>query len=233
VYDQIEPIRLYEIVVERLQELVISGQLKVGDRLPSELDLARQFGVSRTAIREAIGSLVEQGIVVVRPGSGTYVSRADGRPLQRTLSWLARVQGEAGDDYLAELRHLLEPGVCALAAERATEEQISEMNSALEDAHRARTQPEEFIDADLRFHRLLAEASHNPLVGALLDSIGDLLRNQRIRYYIASSGNSKNTERNHRKILDLVVQRRPAEAYRAMQDHLQQVIHDAERTQSP
>ncbi|MGA3214878.1 MAG: FadR/GntR family transcriptional regulator [Acidimicrobiales bacterium] len=230
-YEQIEPIRLYEIVVERLQDLVIDGQLKVGDRLPSELDLARNFGVSRTAIREAIGSLVEQGIVVVRPGSGTYVSRADGRPLQRTLSWLARVQGEAGDSYLAELRQLLEPGVCALAAERATEEQISEMNLALDAAHRTRTQPEEFIDADLRFHRLLAEASHNPLVGALLDSIGDLLRNQRIRYYVASGG-TKNTERNHRKILDLVAQRRPADAYQAMQDHLRQVIHDAERTQS-
>ncbi len=231
-YEQIEPIRLYEIVVERLQELVIGGQLKVGDRLPSELDLARQFGVSRTAIREAIGSLVEQGIVVVRPGSGTYVSRADGRPLQRTLSWLARVQGEAGDSYLAELRQLLEPGVCALAAERATEEQISEMRSALDAAHRARSQPEEFINADLRFHRLLAEASQNPLVGALLDSIGDLLRNQRIRYFVASGG-TENTERNHRKILDLVAQRRPADAYRAMQDHLRQVIRDAERTQSP
>jgi GntR family transcriptional repressor for pyruvate dehydrogenase complex len=82
VYEHVEAVRLYEVVVERLQKLVIDGQLKEGDRLPSESDLARQFGVSRTAIREAIKSLVEQGVVVVRPGSGTYVDRTDQRPLQ-------------------------------------------------------------------------------------------------------------------------------------------------------
>ena len=231
-YEQIEPIRLYEVVVERLKDLVVEGQLKPGDRLPSELDLAKKFGVSRTAIREAIGALVEQGIVVVRPGSGTYVNQTDGRPLQRTLSWLARIQGSAGDSYLAELRRLLEPGVCALAAERATDEQISQMDAALQSAVHAKKHAEEFIEADLRFHRLLAEASQNPLVGALLDSIGDLLRTQRIRYFIAS-GSTENTERNHRNILNLVAQRRPEDAYRAMEEHLRQVVRDAERESPP
>ena len=231
-YEQIEPIRLYEVVVERLQDLVVDGQLNPGDRLPSELDLAKKFGVSRTAIREAIGALVEQGIVVVRPGSGTYVNRTDGRPLQRTLSWLARIQGPAGDSYLAELRQLLEPGVCALAAERATDEQISQMASALKAAIHSKNHAEEFIEADLRFHRLLAEASQNPLVGALLDSIGDLLRTQRIRYFIASGG-TDNTENHHRNILNLVSQRRPEEAYHAMEAHLRQVIRDAEREKPP
>lgn len=231
-YEQIEPTRLYEVVVERMQDLVLEGHLKPGDRLPSELDLAKKFGVSRTVTREAIGALVEQGIVVVRPGSGTYVNCIDGRPLQRTLSWLARVQGPDGDSYLAELRQLLEPGVCALAAERATDEQLSQMDSTLNAAAHGKNHAEEFIEADLRFHRLLAEASQNPLVGALLDSIGDLLRTQRIRYFIASSG-TENTEEHHRNILNLVSQRRPEEAYHAMQAHLRQVVRDVEREKPP
>ena len=229
-YEQVEAVRLYEVVVERLQRLVIGGQLKEGDRLPSESDLAREFGVSRTAIREAITSLVEQGVVVVRPGSGTYVDRTDQRPLQRTLSWLARIHGLEGDRYLVELRQLLEPGVSALAAERATEEQVSEMRRALDAADLVRNRGEEFVEADLRFHRLIGESSQNPLVGALLDSIGDLLRTQRLNYF-SVPGAPERAQKHHRKILRMVELHLPAEAQHAMDDHLRQVIRDVERVQ--
>lgn len=232
-YEPIEPVRLSEVVVERLQQLVIGGQLKEGDRLPSEADLARQFGVSRTAIREAIRSLVEQGVVVVRQGSGTYVDRPDQRPLQRTLSWLARTQGAEGDKYLVELRQLLEPGVCALAAVRATEEDVAKMKEAaaeMKRAIKAADSTEIIVDADLRFHQLIGEASQNPLVGALLDSIADLLRMQRL-HYSSVPGAPERAQRYHDEIAKIVALHKPDEAYHAMQAHLRQVMHDVEGAQ--
>ena len=228
VSDPVQTMRLYEVVVTRLQKEVIEGRLKHGDRLPSEHELAQHFGVSRTAIREAIKALVEQGVVAVRPGSGTYVARTDQRPLQRTLSWMTRVWGADGDRYLLELRQLLEPGVCALAARRATREQIDEMKSIFSSAESWKSDPEKFVEADLSFHRLMGEASQNPLVGALLDSVGDLLHAQRARY-VSVPGAASRAQRHHRKILEVLELRDPDAAFQAMADHLRQVVRDVQR----
>jgi GntR family transcriptional repressor for pyruvate dehydrogenase complex len=221
--------RLCDVVVDRLQQDIIEGRLTEGDKLQSEHELAARFGVSRTAIREALKILVEQGVVVVRPGRGTFVAQRDQRALQRSLSWLARVQGPGGDNYLVELRQLLEPGVCALAAERITEIELLEMKRALASADAAPT-PEEFVEADLQFHRHIAEASGNPLVCALLDSIRNLLRTQRIRYF--SSASAERARAHHRIILAALERHQPADARQAMDEHLRQVQTDVRQSDS-
>ena len=225
--EHLTPIRLYEQVVLRLRGEVIAGRLRDGDKLPSENELARHFGVSRTAIREAIKALVEQGAVVVRPGSGTYVARLGERPLRRSLEWLAEAQGSGGDAYLVELRQLLEPGVCALAAQRISEEQLLDLATCLQLADSGRSDPEAFIDADMRFHRTIAEASANPLVGSLLDSVGELLRSQRMKYFSVPSAPER-AQRHHRVILEMLVNHDVDGARAAMDEHLQQVARDVE-----
>jgi GntR family transcriptional regulator, transcriptional repressor for pyruvate dehydrogenase complex len=232
VSEQLTKVRLYELVVKGLEREVIEGRLNAGDRLPSEYELAERFGVSRTAIREAVKALVEQGMVVVKPGSGTYVAGDNQRPLQRSLSWLARIQGQQGDGYLLELRQVLEPEVCALAAQRATPEQLEQMRLAIADSERARGEPEAFVDADLRFHRLIGEASQNPLINALLDSLGDLLREQRIRY-ISVSGAPQRALKHHRAIFVTMEQGDPEGALRAMKSHIQQIHRDVQKAHKP
>jgi GntR family transcriptional repressor for pyruvate dehydrogenase complex len=131
---------------------------------------------------------------------------------------------------LVELRQLLEPGVCALAAGRATEAQIAEMRLAIGEAERGKDRAEEFIEADICFHRLIGDASQNPLVGALLDSIGDLLRTQRLRYF-SVPGAPERAQEHHRKIVEMVSLRRPEDARQAMEAHLRQVINDVVQAQ--
>lgn len=123
--------RLYQDVVGQIHDLIRDGTLKPGDRLPPERELAEQFEVSRSSIREAMRALELQGLVASRPGSGTFVSTDS---LESLVAIIASSLGGAREylDYTFEVRRLLEPQIAALAAERATEADINRIAEALE-----------------------------------------------------------------------------------------------------
>jgi DNA-binding FadR family transcriptional regulator len=136
-----------------------------------------------------------------------------------------------GSANLVEVREILEPEIAALAATRVTEEYIATMREALETMDTALDNVDVFVEADLDFHLALAEATQNPFIPLLMDSIIDVLREQRKRTGL-SNGGLKRGQSHHKKILNAVIQRDPQAARQAMQDHLKQVRKDSKASTS-
>jgi GntR family transcriptional repressor for pyruvate dehydrogenase complex len=222
-YTPVQTGRLYEQIVEQIETHIIGGQLQPGDKLPSELELARQFGVSRTAVREAMKALSHKGLIDVSAGRGTYVTDSIPRVMRSTLGML-KMGLEEGTRYLTEVRDILEPEIAALAASRREEEHISAMMEAYA-AMEASMQQEDidaFIESDLDFHLALAEAAQNPLIPILIDSIVDLLRESRARV-VRIRGGVERAQSLHKVIMEAVVAGDPEAAREAMQAHLRGV----------
>jgi GntR family transcriptional regulator, transcriptional repressor for pyruvate dehydrogenase complex len=127
---------------------------------------------------------------------------------------------------LVEVREILEPEIAALAATRITDEYIAAMQNAVKTMDTALDDVDLYVEADLDFHLALAEGTQNPLILILMDSIIDLLREQRKRIGLAKGGLQRG-QGHHKKILDAVVRRDPQFARQAMQDHLHQVRKDS------
>jgi DNA-binding FadR family transcriptional regulator len=134
-----------------------------------------------------------------------------------------------GSGNLVEVREILEPEIAALAATRITDEYIAAMQEAVKIMDTALDDADMFIEADLDFHLALAEGTQNPYIPILMDSIIDLLREQRKRISLARGGLQRG-QMHHKKILDAVTHRDAQAARQAMQDHLKQVRQDSEAT---
>jgi GntR family transcriptional repressor for pyruvate dehydrogenase complex len=218
--------RLYEQIVLQIEESIRSAVLKEGDRLPAERELALQFGVSRTAVREAVKALIEKGLVEAHPGRGTFITNGTSHSIQQTLDRVIKVGLPEGTATLAEVRGILEPEIAALAATRATEEDLFAMREAISVMEEARQDADAFIEADLDFHLALAEAAANPLILSLIDSIVGLLREQRLRIFYVDGGPERG-QYHHKRILEAVEHRDSQGAREAMRAHLRQVRADS------
>jgi GntR family transcriptional regulator, transcriptional repressor for pyruvate dehydrogenase complex len=226
-YLPIQPERLYEQIVSQIEQRIVAGDLKTGDQLPSENELAKQFAVSRTAVREAIKALQEKRLVEVRPGRGTFITNGMPDAMRHSLGLLMKFGSVNGFSHLVEVREILEPEIAALAATRITDEHIASMREAVEIMDTALDDVDTFVEADLDFHLALAEATQNPIIPILVDSIIDLLRKQRKRIGLVSGG-LRRGQFHHKKILEAVIRRDSQAARQAMQDHLEQVRVDTE-----
>ncbi len=162
-------------VAERLLAFFTSGDIAPGTRLPAERTLAASLGVGRSAVREALAALEILGIVVVRPGSGTYLRDGVSELLPRTLSW-GMMLGAPRTRELVELRSGLEVQAAQLAAERITDEALARMRDNLDTMARTLDDLGAFVEADAAFHREIAAASGNQVLQELLQSIRSLLR---------------------------------------------------------
>lgn len=225
-YKAVQPSRLYEQIVRQIEEAVIQGTLKEGDQLPAERELAQQFGVSRTAVREAIKTLHEKGLVEALAGRGTFVTDGKSNSMRQSLDRIVKSGQENGIASLIEFREILEPEIAALAATRAGGQDIAAMQEAVRIMDGAQQDAEVFIEADLDFHLALAEAAANPLVLSLIDSIVGLLREQRLSMFHSADSPARG-QLHHRRILDTIMRRDPEAAREAMIAHLRQVREDA------
>lgn len=225
-YKAVQSSRLYEQIVRQIEESIQNGELSPGSQLPPERDLAKQFGVSRTAVREAIKALQEKGLVDAFPGRGTFVTTGTPSAMRRSLDRLVNSGEEEGRAYLVEVRDILEPEIAALAAERADDEALAAMREAVTTMDGAAWDSDVYIEADLDFHLALAEAAGNPIVLSLIDSIVGLLREQRLRIFRVEGGPDRG-QHHHRRILEAIQRRDPQAARAAMQSHLAQVREDS------
>ena len=225
-YKVIQTSRLYEQIVQQIEESILKGELKPGDQLPAERELAHQFGVSRTAVREAVKALREKGLVEAHPGRGTFITDGTSHSIRQTLDWILRTGPEKGATHVVEVREILEPEIAALAASRADEDAIASMREAVAVMDHAQRDPEAYIEADLDFHLALAEAAGNPLILSLIDSIVAVLREQRMRIFKVEGGPERG-QYHHKRILDAIEHRDPQAAREAMRAHLQQVREDS------
>ena len=162
------------LVMDHIKNAVMSGALKGGDRLPSEMEIAEQLGVSRTPVREAIKILDVVGVIEVRHGSGTFV-----RPgVQAALSQLLLFQtylNETTPQKLMEVRAIFEKNCAELAAERRTDRDLAEMRDAVEHLRNLAAAPDatqdQILQADLAFHRLVYRAAGNELIESIANFV--------------------------------------------------------------
>ncbi|HEX9035439.1 MAG TPA: FadR/GntR family transcriptional regulator [Ktedonobacterales bacterium] len=218
--------KLFEQIVAQIQGRIERGELRAGDRLAPERELAIAFSASRTAVREALKTLAQMGLVEMAPGRGTVVADNTSHAMRSSISLMMRVGRLNSPDYLVELREIIEPEIAALAAQRASAEHIAALREAVERMDGALRHAEAYIAADNSFHRTLALATRNPLILSLVDSIVDLLAEQR-KLVFSTPGGPERGQVNHRALLD-AVERRDVEAARtAMRAHLGQVRLDA------
>lgn len=227
-YTTIHSARLYEQIVEQIEASILRGDLKPGEQLPAERELALRFGVSRTAVREAIKALREKGLVQPFSGRGTFVTNGKSQAMRQSLDMMVKFGGDEGSTHLAELRSILEPDIAALAATRGEEQHFTAMREAVAKMETARDDADGFIEADLDFHLSLAEAAGNPLILSLIDSIVGLLREQRTGIFFVDGGPERG-QHHHKRILEAVVSRNAAAARDAMRAHLEQVRTDSAR----
>jgi GntR family transcriptional repressor for pyruvate dehydrogenase complex len=226
VYKLVQTSRLYEQIVQQIEESILSGSLKTGEQLPAERELAQQFGVSRTAVREAVKALREKGLVEAFSGRGTFITNGTSQSIRQSLDRMLKIGQPEGSLQLAEVRAILEPGIAALAATRIEESHLATMREAYAVMDRKRDDPQAYIEADLDFHLSLAEAAANPIILSLIDSIVGVLREQRIRIFNVVGGPERG-QFHHKRILEAVEQRDPVKAQEAMRAHLDQVRDDS------
>jgi GntR family transcriptional regulator, transcriptional repressor for pyruvate dehydrogenase complex len=224
-YKIVRSSRLYEQIVQQVEESIHKGSLKPGDQLPPERELAEQFGVSRTAVREAVKALHEKGLVEAFPGRGTFITDGTSYTIRQSLDRITR-KGNEGFAYLAEVRAILEPEIAVLATSRVKEEDLQALREQVQTMDQAKNDPDAFIEADLDFHLTLAEAAGNPIILSLIDSIVGLLREQRMGIFHVDGGPERG-QYHHKRILDAIEHRDAAGAREAMRAHLKQVREDS------
>ncbi|HEY7850736.1 MAG TPA: FadR/GntR family transcriptional regulator [Ktedonobacterales bacterium] len=230
-YQPVERSKLYAQIVEQIQGRIVRGELRAGDRLQPERELAASFGASRTAVREALKTLAQMGLVAVHQGRGAIVTDNTSDAMRSSLGLMLRVNHLHSPDALVELRAIIEPEIAALAAERATEAHIEALREAVATMERSLCQADAYIAADSQFHRTLALASRNPLIVALVDSIVGLLAEQRALIF-AVPGGPERGQVFHKTLLAAIERRDSELASAAMRAHLAQVSVDVAAAES-
>ncbi len=230
-YSRIRSSRLYEQIVEQIEQLILDGKLHPGDQLPAERELAEQFNVSRTAVREAVKALREKGLVEIETGRGTFITHGVSKALRRSLDWMVRsAEGNRLVD-LVQVRDILEPEIAALAAKMATGQDIESLQQAVTVMDSALDDADVYVEADLEFHLALATATQNKLIPTLIDPIVDLLLEQRKRIFLVDGGALRG-QHHHKRILEAIKKRDPVAARQAMQAHLAQVRQDSDAAEN-
>ena len=230
-YKVVRTSRLYEQIVQQIEDSILKGTLKAGDQLPAERDLAQRFGVSRTAVREAVKALREKGLVEAYSGRGTFITDGTSQAVRQSFDLMVKIGQPEGSTDLAEVRSILEPEIAALAAERAEESDRATLREAVAVMDRSLKDADAYIEADLDFHLALAEAAANPLILSLIDSIVGLLREQRLRIFQVEGGPQRG-QIHHKRILEAMEKRDAKMARDAMKTHLEQVREDSHASAS-
>lgn len=210
--------KIYEIVMEQIKDIVKKGELKSGDKLPSERDLCEELQVSRTSVREALKALEMLGLVESRHGEGNFIKDNFEDNLLKPLSIVFLLLGSKNKDIL-DLRKIIEPETAALAAQNITIEQLSELREILNKL-KITSDAEACASLDKKFHYKIAQASGNHLVSTVMYSVSSL-----IETYIENSKihtfNKKLVNLHHEEIYRALETHNSAEAAIAVKKHLE------------
>lgn len=213
---------LAQRVERELERLILESRLGTGDRLPSERELANQFGVSRTVVREAVRALAAKQLVDVSVGRGTVVRAPTPESAAESMKLLLLMQtSDAGVDKVSEVRHIIESEIAALAAERRTDEDLRSLAAILEENRRHLDDPEVYIKSDVAFHAALARATHNELFSIVLNSLVEIMIEVRL-LTLRIPGITSVALSHHERIFEAVGAGDAAAAREAMDAHMDQ-----------
>lgn len=213
---------LAESIADRLIQMILNGELQPGEQLPPERELATMLSVSRPSLREALRMLAQRNIIDRQHGRGTYVSSLEPKLLIESFDYLLSLQSVSMAQIL-ETRRLVEVGAAGLAAERATDAELQALTHLVAEMGGLCANADLFLEADIRLHRLIAEATHNPLLNRVVTSLlylnyadGDMRTRQ------ASIIPQIHTD--HLALVAALEQRNSAAACAAMERHIQTLI---------
>ena len=205
--------------IDKIKQMIQSGELGPGDRLPPEQELAERLGLSRSSMREAVKALETMRILDVRRGDGTYVTSLKPSLLIEAMSFILDYHSDSAVMEVFEARRLLEPRIAMLAAERATAEQIEAMAAHLrtidEDAD-----TESLVTHDVEFHRMLAAATGNDYLAGLIEAIGSQTWRARVWRGLTQAGAVARTLDEHELILTSIRDGNTEVAQAAMMLHV-------------
>jgi GntR family transcriptional repressor for pyruvate dehydrogenase complex len=216
--------RLYEDVASGLEAMIREGALIAGDALPSERELTVQFGVGRTAVREALFHLQKMGLIELKSGERAKVTRPTPEVMMEGLAGAARhmLAEPDGVRKFQEARTFFEIGLARHAARHATESDIRALAGALDHNRQCIGDLAKFEKSDVAFHYVLALIPQNPIYTALHSAIAEWLVEQR-HVTLAYPGQNKIAYRAHKTIYDAIAARDPDRAERVIKAHLNQV----------
>jgi GntR family transcriptional repressor for pyruvate dehydrogenase complex len=224
-FKQIKNNKVYEQIIEQIRELIYEGELKKGDKLPSERQLKKDLGVSRASIREAFSALEMIGLIESRPGEGTFIRDSFDEDIFNPLSLILLLNDNVAEELL-ELRRVLEIDCVKLAAERATAAEIEEMESYIEDLLSSSGYEDESIKADKMFHYTIARASGNKVLLFFMRSISEAMdfhiKNTRTKL-VSKEETMSDFARQHQRIFKALKDHDSEKAGAEMKNHLDYV----------
>jgi len=226
VLEPIRPKKISEEIVSQIKQLISKGELKPGDRIPSERELATMLGVSRPSVREAIMVLEAMGFLDSRQGGGTYVKALTEGSIMNPLAKLVEMRDPEVLRSLAEVRMGLESWSAYLAAQRATDADIAEMRRLYEIMKKAAAKGGWSPDVDAEFHYAITAASHNSLQMHVLDSIHSLFHatiQVALMEFYQQEGHVRLLLDHHRDIMEAIAAHDPELARQKMMEHLAMV----------
>jgi GntR family transcriptional repressor for pyruvate dehydrogenase complex len=203
-----------DVAIDRIKDMITSGELAPGARLPKEADLADRLGLSRSSLREAVRALALINVLDVRQGDGTYVTSLEPRLLLDALSFVVDFHRDDTVLQFFQVRRILEPAATAMAATHMTDADIEGLRQVL-DSLPAEPSVEELVANDLDFHQRIAEGSGNSVLCSLIESLSGPTTRARIWRGLTQDGALEKTREQHVAIFDAIAARRPevAEAW--------------------
>jgi GntR family transcriptional repressor for pyruvate dehydrogenase complex len=200
--------RVTDEAIDRIKQMIVAGELRPGDRLPREADLAAHLGLSRSSLREAVKALALIRVLDVRQGDGTYVTSLDPTLLLETMGFVLDLHQDASVLEFFEVRRILEPAAAARAAVRMSNGQVAVLRKLLDELG-----PEPPVEAllanDVEFHRLIAVGSGNRALASIIDSLRQPTYRARIWRGLTQSDAVARTVAEHRAILEAIAGREP------------------------
>lgn len=212
--------RVSDEIIKQIKELIFNGELTIGDQLPTERDLAKQLGVSRVPVREALFSLEKSGLLAIKRGTGggVFVSEPNVDPFGEFFALMLHL-GKASVHDLTEARLFIEPNVAKLAAERASVDDLKRIEKTIRQYEEAVNRKAERRFADMNFHISLAEASKNIAMSLTIRGLM-LFLYKTVRGLNLSVDDRRKVIDDHKEVLEAVKVRDPERAFQSMENHV-------------
>jgi GntR family transcriptional repressor for pyruvate dehydrogenase complex len=194
--------------IDHIKEMIVSGELRPGDRLPREADLAERLGLSRNSLREAVRALALIQVLDVRQGDGTYVTSLEPPLLLEAMSFVVDFHRDDTVLQFLEVRRILEPAATAMAAQQMSDQQVAGLAQVL-DALDDDAGVDALVANDLEFHRRIAAGAGNAVLTSLLESLSIPTTRARIWRGLTQEGAVARTREQHVAIYEAIAARQP------------------------
>lgn len=222
-FGTIERKLLSQEIIQRVLDEIRAGKLRSGDKLPSERDLAAQFGVSRPSVREALRVLTYMRVIEVRHGDGNYISSLAPQELAQSVEEILQLLNDVTCLEVLEARSYIEGAIAALAAVQADEDTLADLDESLARAEACVDDPEAFLTADLELHNIIVEATQNPILISLNASIVSMgIETRKRTVYLP--GVRQAALEHHKKIVEAMRRRDSEMCRKAMEEHIRDVM---------